>query len=99
MITQIARKEFKEMLRGFGVSQLDVALHRQFNFTERLNAQLKVEVFNAFNHANFADPQGNVSNSLFGRTTQLLNRGLGGLGPLYQIGGPRSIQLSLRLQF
>jgi hypothetical protein len=27
----------------------------------------------------------------------MLNRGLGGVNPLYQIGGPRSMQLSLRV--
>jgi len=30
---------------------------------------------------------------------QTLSTGLGGLKPLFQIGGPRSIQLALRLQF
>jgi hypothetical protein len=41
----------------------------------------------------------------FGQSTQMLNNYLGsgglkgGLNPLYQIGGPRSIQLALKLQF
>ena len=37
----------------------------------------------------------------FGQSTQVLNNylGSGGLDPLYQIGGPRSIQLALKLQF
>ena len=41
----------------------------------------------------------------FGFSTQTLNSYLGsggqsgGLNPLYQIGGPRSIQLALKLQF
>jgi hypothetical protein len=29
----------------------------------------------------------------------MLNHGLGGLNPLFQAGGPRSLQLSLRLTF
>jgi hypothetical protein len=29
----------------------------------------------------------------------MLNRGLGGLNPLFQEGGPRSLQLSLKLSF
>ena len=43
--------------------------------------------------------------SLFGRSTQTLANSLGsggangGFNPLYQIGGPRSIQLALKLQF
>jgi hypothetical protein len=41
----------------------------------------------------------------FGEATQTLNNFLGGGGqnggltPLYQIGGPRSIQLALKMQF
>jgi hypothetical protein len=45
-------------------------------------------------------------NAAFGRSTSMLGRslasggtGTGGLNPLYQVGGPRSIQLSLRAQF
>jgi hypothetical protein len=30
---------------------------------------------------------------------EMLNSGLGGLNPLFQEGGPRSLQLSLRLDF
>jgi hypothetical protein len=40
-----------------------------------------------------------LSDPNFGTSTQMLGRGLGGLNPLYQIGGPRSLQLSLRLRF
>jgi hypothetical protein len=29
----------------------------------------------------------------------MLNQGLGGLNPIFQEGGPRSLQLSLRLSF
>jgi hypothetical protein len=42
---------------------------------------------------------------LFGQATQMLGSSLGsgsqsgGLNPLYQIGGPRSIQLALKLSF
>jgi hypothetical protein len=46
-----------------------------------------------------------VPNSLFGLSSMMLNQGLGtggvtgGFSPLYQIGGPRSIQFTLRLVF
>lgn len=89
----------RNALRGFPASQLDFALRRQFGLTERLNLQLRAELFNALNHPNFADPVSNLNNALFGQSTQMLNRGLGGLSPLYQIGGPRSVQLAVRLQF
>lgn len=47
----------------------------------------------------------NVNDQNFGRITQMLGRGLGGGGndggfnPLFQIGGPRSMQFALRLEF
>jgi hypothetical protein len=62
-------------------------------------------MFNIFNHPNFGSPINYLSSPLFGQSTQTLNRYLGsggqsgGLNPLYQIGGPRSIQLALKLQF
>ncbi|HKY41524.1 MAG TPA: carboxypeptidase regulatory-like domain-containing protein [Pyrinomonadaceae bacterium] len=92
-------------LRGFAVSQVDLALHRQFVLGEYLKLQVKADVFNVFNHPNFGNPINTLDNSLFGQSLQMLNRSLGsggingGLSPVYQIGGPRSIQLALRLQF
>ena len=92
-------------LRGFGVSQLDLALRRQLSLTERLKLQLRIEFFNLFNHPNFGNPNNNLSSDLFGESTQMFGRSLGtggingGLSPLYQIGGPRSVQLALKLQF
>jgi len=80
--------------------QADFALQRKFRFTERIALQLRSDIFNVFNHPNFANPDGNLDDgSLFGRSSQTLNRGLGGLSALYQAGGPRSVQLSLKLIF
>lgn len=65
---------------------------------------MRGDLFNVFNHPNFADPNRlfNDINS-FGQSLQTLGQsltdGAGGLSPLYQIGGPRSIQLALKLQF
>jgi hypothetical protein len=61
--------------------------------------------FNIFNHPNFGSPTGILTSALFGRSTQTLASFLGsggsngGFNPLYQIGGPRSIQLALKLVF
>ena len=92
-------------LRGFGLFQIDLAMRRQFNLGERLELQFRAEVFNISNHPNFGNPINVLSNSSFGQSTQMLGRSLGsggingGLSPLYQIGGARSMQLGLRLQF
>ena len=89
----------RNVLRAFSANQLDVALRRDFKLVESLNLQFRLDAFNLFNHANFANPTGILTSALFGRATQMLSSGLGGMSPLYQIGGPRSLQLALKLQF
>ncbi|MFV3037592.1 hypothetical protein ACNI5A_31155, partial [Klebsiella pneumoniae] len=34
----------------YSINQLDVALRRRFNLTERLKLDVRVEYFNVFNH-------------------------------------------------
>jgi hypothetical protein len=95
----------RNVLRGFPLSQINFAIRREFVLPENLKLQFRSELFNALNHANFADPTGAMGSPEFGYSTQMLGRSLGrggvnaGLNPLYQIGGPRSIQLALRLVF
>jgi len=95
----------RNLIRAFPVSQVDLSLRRRFKVTERFNFQLRCDVFNIFNHPNFANPQATLSSSLFGTTTSMYANGLGagggrgGLNPLYSIGGPRSMQFSLKLNF
>jgi len=92
-------------LRGFGFSQVDFALRREFSLSEGLKLQLRAEAFNLLNRANFGNPNNVLANPVFGQSTQTLARSLGtggingGLSPLYQIGGPRSVQLALKLLF
>jgi opacity protein-like surface antigen len=95
----------RNSLRGFGLSQLDLAVRRQFTLSERARLQLRAEFFNVFNHPNFGDPVSDLGSRLFGLSTQTLARSLGtggvngGLSPLYQVGGPRTVQLALKLNF
>ncbi|HZD47796.1 MAG TPA: TonB-dependent receptor, partial [Silvibacterium sp.] len=95
----------RNALRGFGATQLDLTLRRQFKLWERLSLQARADMFNIFNHPNFGSPMNYLSSPQFGYSTQTLNTWLGsggqsgGLNPLYQIGGPRSVQLALKLQF
>lgn len=95
----------RNVLRGFGAMQADIALQRQFPLAEKAALSFRAEFFNFLNHANFGSPVTSLTSPLFGRSTQTLANSLGsggangGLNPLYQIGGPRSIQLALRLSF
>ena len=95
----------RNVLRGFGGAQADLGLQRQFRVTEKTSLRFRGEFFNILNHPNFSNPTNTLTSALFGRSTQTLANGLGsggangGFNPLYQIGGPRSIQLALKLQF
>jgi hypothetical protein len=95
----------RNVLRGFGAWQADLAFQRQFHVTEKLGLRFRAEFFNIFNHPNFGSPNNTLTSPLFGQSTQTLASSLGsggangGFNPLYQIGGPRSIQLALKLQF
>jgi len=87
-------------INGFGLTQVDLSIARKFAITGRLNLQFRADAFNVFNHPNFASPLGLVQlGSFFLSSTRMLNQGLGGLNPLFQEGGPRSLQLSLKLTF
>ena len=95
----------RNALRGCDAIQFDMTLRRQFHLAERLALQARADFFNIFNHPNFGSPVNFLSSPQFGQPAQMLAGSLGsggqsgGLSPLYQIGGPRSIQLALKLQF
>jgi hypothetical protein len=101
----------RNALRGFGLTQWDLGVHRDFPIRESLTLQFRAEMFNVLNHPDFAPPIGDLvspqsANPQFGMSTQLLgqylsggNVGGGAFSPLYQIGGPRSIQFALKLAF
>jgi hypothetical protein len=73
---------------------------------ENTSLQLRVDIFNIFNRANFADPSGGLAvgdtpdtlspTAFFGRSVSTVGNNLGGL---LGFGGPRQIQLSARFNF
>jgi hypothetical protein len=95
----------RNVLRGFDATQADLAIQRAFRVTEKIRLAVRGEFFNILNHPNFGSPVNSLTSPLFGRSTQTLAYSLGtggengGFNPLYQIGGPRSVQLALKLQF
>jgi hypothetical protein len=89
----------RNVVRGFGENEVNLALRRDFPVYERLHLQFRVEAFNVLNHPNFGYINPTYGNALFGSATATLASSLGGLSSLYQQGGPRSLQVSLRAQF
>ena len=96
----------RNALRGFGATQWDFAVHRDFPIHESLSLQFRAEMFNVLNHPNFGSPLNQFGEGGFGLSSKMLGQSLSGsnvgggaLSPLYQMGGPRSIQLALKLVF
>ncbi|HYI93777.1 MAG TPA: TonB-dependent receptor, partial [Bryobacteraceae bacterium] len=71
------------LISGPALNATDLALMKDFRFTEQLRLQLRGEAFNAFNQVNLANPTTNVSSDAFGR--------------IRSAGDPRIMQVALKL--
>jgi hypothetical protein len=74
--------------------QDDMALDKDFHFTERISLNMRAEAFNLFNRAQWGQPNSNFSSSSsFGTITSMLNSGTTGTGTA------RELQFAARLSF
>jgi hypothetical protein len=95
----------QNLWRDGGFRNWDLSLTKQFKFKERLNAEFRVEFFNILNHPDFSNPSGGPGGAIFDPS------GGAGLGiapltpdtyssnPQLGSGGPRAMQLGLKLAF
>jgi len=87
----------RDTLNGPGTHDWDFSIIRKFRLTESKELEFRAEMFNIFNQANFALPDGNISDTTFGvipNTVQPIAGQASG-GP----GDPREVQFALRLRF
>ena len=56
-------------VRADNISIVDLSLQKEFRIREGLTLRLQVDAQNAFNHADFGNPNTNPTNSNFGRVT------------------------------
>jgi len=56
---------------GFDYTNLQLSKNIPFSADGKRSVQLRIEAFNAFNHANFANPSGDFSSGSFGRVTSV----------------------------
>ncbi|MFZ0747697.1 MAG: carboxypeptidase-like regulatory domain-containing protein [Terracidiphilus sp.] len=56
---------------GFNYTNIQVSKNIPFSADGKRYVQLRLEAFNAFNHANFANPDGTFSSSSFGQITSV----------------------------
>jgi hypothetical protein len=78
----------RRLFSGPGIDNYDLTLQKNFRLAESKSLQLRVEAFNAFNHAQFFGPasvDGNISSATFGNVVSAAP--------------PRLLQLALKLAF
>ncbi len=84
----------RNVLSGPGLWQTDLSLAKRIAFTDRVGMQLRADVFNVFNRAQYGQPNANLSTpGNFGTITTTVNEGATGSGT------PRQIQLGVRILF
>ncbi len=87
----------RNALRGPHFLTTDLALSKHiFVFAEKLDAELRADAFNVFNHTNFANPDTNILDTpgTFGQISSVV----GATSPTNPT-GPRIIQVALHLRF
>ena len=93
----------RNVIRGFGLMQLDLTVRREIRVGERYSFHVSAQAFNAFNQQNFSNPSrnegANLTSANFGVANRTQTGGIGGGGSAFRSGGPRSLQLSVRMQF
>jgi hypothetical protein len=97
----------RNIFRDSGFKNVDFSVFKTFTYQERFSAQFRVELFNLFNHPLIANPYGSVNGWGVGNDPSL--PGTFGCGcatfdvaagnPGIGSGGPRSMQLGLKLTF
>jgi hypothetical protein len=96
----------RNLFRGPGYRNWDFSITKNWTMHERLAVQLRGEFFNILNHPNFANPYGvggqlgNVDPSVPGAFgANGLTPDVAAANPVIGSGGPRAIQLGLKLKF
>jgi hypothetical protein len=78
----------RRFFSGPGIENYDLALQKKFRLAESKFLQLRLEAFNAFNHAQFYGPSsvdGNISSATFGNVVSAA--------------APRLLQIALKMVF
>jgi hypothetical protein len=82
----------RNVVIGPGFNNTDLSVMRTLRFEQRVGLQLRADVFNLFNHANFGPPGNVVGSPTFATITRTrLTTG--------EAGSSRQIQLAARLTF
>ena len=72
-------------LRADGIALVDLSFHKVFRITEGTSFDVRLDMFNAFNHPVFDRPNATQDSATFGQVTETAN--------------PREMQLGFRFSF
>jgi hypothetical protein len=96
----------RNIFRDAGSKNVDFSVNKSWRFGETFTAQFRAEFFNLFNHPKFANPEGGPNGYANNDPSAGLGMGCGcitpdtaGSNPVLGSGGPRAIQLGLKLIF
>jgi hypothetical protein len=97
----------RNIFRDGGFKNWDMSVTKSFKFKERLTAQFRAEFFNLLNGVTFANPYGGQGGGAAtndpsigaGFACGCVTADVGGSNPVLGSGGPRAIQLGLKLLF
>jgi outer membrane receptor protein involved in Fe transport len=92
----------RDSLRGPSFKQVDFSVFKDTKVAEKLTMQLRVEIFNIFNHPNFANPflpSGIAAAGTSGFLPITTTADVGPGNPFLGGGAPRGIQLAAKLVF
>jgi len=97
----------RNSLRGFPLRQFDLDVHRDFAASDRIRIRFEADIFNVLNQPNFASPSAVLTDSNFGASRSMMNASFGsgnastggGYNSLYTMGGPRAMQLAIKILF
>jgi outer membrane receptor protein involved in Fe transport len=92
----------RNTFRGPGYRNWDFSIVKRFRFTETIDLQFRAEFFNVLNHPNFANPAILFTNDLgFLDSFGVVNAtpDVAAANPVIGSGGPRNIQLGLKIRF
>jgi hypothetical protein len=86
----------RDAIYGPGLGSDDFSIFKNTRISERITTQLRAEILNIANQANYANPTATLSSSSFGQLTQTRN---GSSAPGLGFGEPRNVQFALKLSF
>jgi Carboxypeptidase regulatory-like domain len=95
----------RNIWRDTGFKNWDLSVTKSFRFKERLTAQFRVEFFNVLNHPTFANPYGGQGGGAASNDPSIgagfacgcVTADTGGSNPVLGSGGPRAMQLGMKL--